>query len=281
MNWIKEWIITNQGVSVNLVYSIGLFVGLIILKRSTIRVLTCIKGEACQKYNTKKLVTSIYIVVYLFGLLLIWQDSSSFMAFLGLFTGGLAIAMKEFIMNMAGGLYVLWAKPFVIGDRIQIGEQSGDVIDVSLLQFSILEVGKRIQGEQSTGRIINIPNMQVFSLPLANYEKGFKYIWNELVIPLSGESDWELAKSLIYPIAISQSEEIIEKAKVEIEQAGKKYMIYYANLTPIIYTQVKDNKINLVLRYLCEPRQARVSEHILWEEILKIISHQENIHLGI
>lgn len=277
---VSDWMGTNQGMTVNLVYSIGMFILLMMLKRYTVRVVGKVMGEACKEYTAKKFIGSIYIVIYLISLLVIWQDSSSFIAFLGLFTGGLAIAMKEFIMNMAGGLYILWAKPFTIGDRVQIGEQMGDVIDVGLLQFSILEVGKRILGEQSTGRIIHIPNMQIFSVPLANYEKGFRYIWHEIVIPLKADCDWEKAKSLIYPIANRQSESIIENAQAEIQQAGKKYMIYYTNLTPIIYTEMKDNKINLTLRYLCEPRQLRTSEHLIWEEVLKLLKSENMLYMG-
>lgn len=278
---MKEWLLSNLGISVNLIYSIVMLVVLVFLKRSIVGIVEKIRRETCQKYNTKKVIGSVFVVVYLFGLLVIWQDSSSFMSFLGLFTGGLAIAMKEFIMNMAGGLYILWAKPFNIGDRVELGTQVGDVIDVGLLQFSILEVGKRVLGEQSTGRIIHIPNMQIFSLPLANYEKGFRYIWNEMVIPLNLSSDWRLAKELIYPIASRQCEPIIEQAKKEIEQAGKKYLIYYSNLTPIIYTEIKENKINLTLRYLCEPRQSRMTEHVMWEEILKVMDKEKSIQIGV
>lgn len=149
-----------------------------------------------------------------------------------------------------------------------------------LLQFSMLEVGNRVSGEQSTGRIVHIPNMYVFNYALANYEKGFKFIWNELSLALDKTSDWEKAKTLIYEFLEEHTQPIVEAAKDQIEEAGKNYLIYYNNLTPMIYTEVKEHQIILNIRYLCEPRKVRMSEHMLWEEILKIIGSHEDIKLG-
>lgn len=234
-----------------------------------------------NQFNYRKVVTSLYGGLYVIILLVIWYDSSSYIiAFIGLFTGGLAIAMKDLIINIAGGLYILWASPFKIGDRVEIGGHIGDVIDLGVLQFSLLEVGNRICGEQSTGRIVNIPNMHILNMPLANYEKGFQYIWNEMSVTLDKESDWEGAKEILYEIVNECTSEVIENAKSQIQEAGKKYLIYYANLTPIVYTMVKDGKIILTIRYLCEPRKTRTTEHILWEYMLREFAKNEHIKLA-
>jgi small-conductance mechanosensitive channel len=122
--------------------------------------------------------------------------------------------------------------------------------------------------------------MQVFSVPLANYEKGFKFIWNELLVPISKDSNWELAKELIYKLLEEQTHEVMEEAKEQIDEASKKYLIYYNNLAPIIYTELKDNNIVLTIRYLCEPRQVRMTEHVLWEALLKMFQEHTEIKLG-
>ena len=121
--------------------------------------------------------------------------------------------------------------------------------------------------------------MCVFIGPLANYEKGFKYIWNEMTIKLDLTSDWEQAKGLFYEIIQKFSSDYTEEAKRQIQTASKQYLICYNNLTPIIYTEIKDGAIWLSLRYLCEPRKVRVTENLIWEEILKQLKEHATIRL--
>ena len=83
----------------------------------------------------------------------------------------------------SGGLgFIIWRHPFRVGDRIQVGDQAGDVIDLRIFQFSLMEIGNWVAADQSTGRIIHVPNGIVFTHPLANYSLGFDYIWNEIPI---------------------------------------------------------------------------------------------------
>ncbi|WP_070001163.1 mechanosensitive ion channel family protein [Cellulosilyticum sp. I15G10I2] len=285
MNWIQTYlldhIVNNNIILKNIVYTVGVLLVFYGVKRYTMRIVRKKEYDAAKEFTIRKAVKSLFNVLFIIALLIIWYDSKdNILSFIGVFTAGMAIAMRDIILNMIGALYILWAAPFKIGDRIEISGQIGDVIDVKLLQFSILEVGNRIAGEQSTGRIVNIPNLYIFNYPLANYEKGFRFIWNELVIPIDKDSNWELAKELIYKLLEEHTGEMIEEAKAQINEAGKHYLIYYNNLTPTIYTELKEHQILFNVRYLCEPRKVRVTEHILWEAILKMTKAYEEIKLG-
>ena len=77
---------------------------------------------------------------------------------------------------------------------------AGDVIDIRLFQFSINEIGNWVDADQSTGRIIHIPNGIVFTEPQANYTAGFQYIWNEIPVLVTFESDWKKAKQILTDI---------------------------------------------------------------------------------
>ena len=79
-------------------------------------------------------------------------------------------------MNLVGWQYIVWKKPFDVGDRIEIGQNSGDVIDITPFNFTVMEIGNWVNADESTGRIIHVPNGQVFTQPLANYGKGFQFI---------------------------------------------------------------------------------------------------------
>ena len=104
-------------------------------------------------------------------------------------------------------------RPFALGDRIQIGKHSGDVIDIRFFQFTINEIGNWVDADQSTGRIIHIPNGKVFTEAQANFTQGFSHIWNEIGVLVTFESDWEKAKNIL--------EKIVEKHAASLTKAAE------------------------------------------------------------
>jgi small-conductance mechanosensitive channel len=233
------------------------------------------------RYQWKR---SIGLALSLISIILIssvWISAfARFGAFLGLFTAGLAIALKDPLTNIAGWLFISTRKPFSVGDRVQVGENTGDVIDIRLFQFAILEVGNWVQGDQSTGRIIHIPNGIVFVQAQANYSKGFQYIWNEIPVLITFESNWELTRTILENIINKRAEHLTKTVEKEIKEATKKYLITYMHLTPVVYTSVKDSGILLTIRYLCDVRKRRTSEHDIWEDILKEFAKNKDIEFA-
>jgi small-conductance mechanosensitive channel len=199
------------------------------------------------------------------------------MTFLGLVAAGVSIALKDPIVNVAGWIYILLRRPIEVGDRIQIGEHAGDVIDLRISQFTLMEIGNWVDADQSTGRVIHIPNGKVFVEPLANYSKGFQYIWNEIPVLITFESNWEKAKEILLNIANKHAEHLSEPARAKVKEAAQKFMIFYSKLTPIIYTRVKDSGVLLTARYLCEPRRRRGSAEAIWEDILREFAKYDDI----
>lgn len=237
--------------------------------------------DAKVRYQWKR---TLSFVIPSLGLLLIgavWIKAfEEFGTFLGLFTAGIAIALKDPLTNLAGWFFILFRKPFTVGDRVQIGQHIGDVIDIRPFQFTVLEIGNWVEADQSTGRIIHLPNGKVFMEPQANYSSGFEYIWNEVKVNITFESNWEKAKEILEQLINELAEDIPVKAQKEILEASKNYMIYYKHLTPIVYTNVKEFGIRLTVRYLCNPRRRRGSENELWLRILSAFKTEKDIHFA-
>jgi small-conductance mechanosensitive channel len=226
-------------------------------------------------------------ISYLFGILSIiligriwFAGIQSLATFLGLLSAGIAIALKDLIGNLAGWVFIISRKPFQVGDRIQIGEFAGDVIDQSPFQISILEIRNWVDADQSTGRIAHIPNAKVFTRELVNYDKGFKYIWNEIPVTITFESDWKKAKKILLKIANKQEDHIGNTMEKQIKKAAHKYMIYFNNLTATVYTDVLENGIRLTIRSLCEPRRRRMNTESIWEDILIEFAKHPDIDLA-
>jgi small-conductance mechanosensitive channel len=225
--------------------------------------------EPRTRYLWKRYVSFVFSTIAILLIGGVWiQALRQFGAFLGLMAAGLAIALKDPLTNIAGWLFITTRKPFTVGDRIQIGEHAGDVIDIRLFQFTLLEIGNWVNADQSTGRVIHIPNGKVFMEAQANYSRGFQYIWNEVPVLITFESNWTKAKSLMEKIVNKHAEHLSKAAEKRVKEATKKYLITYMHLTPIVYTSVMDSGVLLTMRYLCDPRKRRTSEHDIWEDIL-------------
>jgi len=78
-------------------------------------------------------------------------------------------------------------------------------------------------------------------------------------------------------IAKKHSEHLSKSAERKVKEASKKFMIFYKNLTPAIYTTVKDSGIQLAIRYLCEPKNRRGAQQAIWEEILEEFGRSKDI----
>lgn len=279
---ISNWFLEHWGLSFSvqskIVYSFIALIVIIILRRITVKIFLQRKVEVKERYYYTNAIKYTYSVLLIIILITIWfSEFRSIATFLGLVGAALTIALRDPILNLAGWVFILARQPFKIGDRIQIGEQRGDVIDIRLFQFTLNEIGNWVEADQSTGRIIHIPNGKVFSDSQANYSQGFSHIWNELNVTITFESDWRLAKKLCTDILNSHSEQLTENARKSLIEVSKKYMILYSKLTPIVYTKVKDSGVCLYMRYLVDPKKRRTSENLIWEDVLDAFNSANEI----
>jgi small-conductance mechanosensitive channel len=237
--------------------------------------------DPASRYQWRKTSATLAFVIAVVVIGRVWLEAfGSLVTFLGLLSAGLAIALKDPLSNMAGWVFIIWRKPFEVGHRIEIGGVAGDVIDIRLFQFSILEIGNWVDADQSTGRIIHIPNARVFTEPQANYTHAFQYIWNEVPVLVTFESNWRRAKEILAGIAARFGEPASREAAEQVAQAARKYFIYYSTLTPTVYTNVKASGVLLTIRHLCDPRKRRGVTGAIWEEILTEFAHCPDIDLA-
>lgn len=233
------------------------------------------------RYTWHKVVK--YVIFFLILLVVgrIWIKGVQTLAtYLGLLSAGIAIALKDIIANFAGWVFIISRRPFEVGDRIQIGNKMGDVIDIRPFEFTLLEIGNWVAADQSTGRLIFIPNGKVFTQELANFDQGFHYIWNEIPVTITFESNWQKAKKILQNIIDKQPDKISKQMESELRRSARKFMIYYSKLTPIVYLEVVDHGVKLTLRYLCEPRRRRNSAQTIWEDVLVEFAKNDDIALA-
>ena len=254
---------------------------IVALRKSIINLFILRLEDAKIRYNWLRVTTYASVG---FGIIIvgqIWLDGiGSIVTYLGLVSAGIAIALKDPITNVTGWLFILWNRPLEAGDRIQLGEHSGDVIDINFFNFTVMEIGNWVDADQNTGRIIHIPNGKIFIETLANYGKGFEYIFNEIPVLITFESEWQKAKKILEKIAKDFGEHPTRAAEKEIKKASQKFLIQDQKLDPVVYTKVAESGVRLTIRYLCSPQFRRETEQEIWEEILKEFDLEPNIELA-
>jgi small-conductance mechanosensitive channel len=258
--------------------SIFVILIIVLIQRLIKKILLTKVQDIRVRYQWQKISLYLSVFLIIFFLINTWLNIfGSVATFLGLISAGIAIALKDPLVNMVAWFFILIRKPFSVGDRIQIGKISGDVIDIRLFQFSVNEIGNWVDADQSTGRIVHIPNGIVFIEPQANYTAGFDYIWSEMPVLLTFESNWKKAKIILSEILDNHGLSLSNEAEKQIKEAAKKFLIFYTKLTPIVYTSVKDSGVMLTLRFMCNPRERRNVEEKIWEDILTKFAECDDI----
>ena len=282
---MTDWLQTHLGMSpelqMRLFATLGTVAGLWVLHKLILALVYRRVRDPWSRYRWRKSLSYVFVATGIVIVGRMWFAGVQALAtFFGLLSAGLAIALKEPVSNLAGWAFIIWRRPFEVGDRVQIGPHAGDVIDLGLFQFTLNEIGAWVQADQSTGRIVHIPNGKVFIDPIANYNKGFRYIWNEVPVVVTFESDWRKAKQILGKIAVKHAEHLTAQAEQELLAASQQYLINYRKLTPIVYTNVVDYGVQLTIRYLIEPRKRRGTEHAIWEDILTEFAASQDIDLA-
>jgi len=222
-----------------------------------------------KKYIAQKRKNTILSILFIILFITIWHNEiKNIITFISFISAAITLAIRDIIFNYFSGLYIKISKPFRIEDRIKIGDTTGDIININLLSFELLEVD--LDTNQSTGKIVHIPNSQIFNKEIKNYNTAFKYIWDEINITIAIDSNIEKAKKILLNLINSNEtiKDIPKKMKQQLKKSTSDYRIYYNNLTPIIYTKIEESKIKLSVRFLIHPKKQRNIESNIYEQII-------------
>lgn len=259
---------------------------LILLAASIMRVLieNVIKRKARtprERYNMRK-ISSAFITLLAAGMLLIifFKETTTLIVAYGLFSAGLVIALQDVFRDLAGGIILLVTRPFTAGDRIQVGECFGDVIDITYFHTTLMEIREWVDGDQYTGRIMNIPNSFVLNGIVKNYTRDFSFIWDEVQIILSPDSNWKKAQKIIFETVDKLVSTAVRNAKEELVTLEQKYLLTTYDAETQIYTKTESDRIDIRVRYVVNPRQRRKLRHKITQELLQAFDFEEDVALG-
>lgn len=230
------------------------------------------------RYTARKVLSILSIVVILVATLRIWiTDTSSLIVSYGIIGAALAFAVQDVFKNFVGGILIIASGYFRVGDRISIGDHVGDVMDIGIMNTTMMEIRGWVKGDQPSGRLVVVPNAQVINHVFFNYTRDHSFVWDEISIPLTYESDWRKARDIILSILKRETDTMTEQAEIEIERIGEKYFLPRKVVEPSIYLSLTDNWILLEARYVADTRTRRILRSRLSELILAALETEETI----
>lgn len=239
-------------------------------------------SDVDMQFRARKALTYAATIAATISLVFIWLPFFDDLAtFLGLLSAGIAIALADVFLNLAGWAYIIFRRPFKVGDRIEISGEAGDVVDIRAFRFTLLEIRDWVEADQSTGRIIHIPNGKLFRESVANFTEGFHYIWHEIPVLVTFESDWRLAERMLRDALeeVAIPEEVARRTTERVS-ASRDYRISYSELTPNVYVSTRDSGVLLTGRVLVEARRRRGVEDAVWRTMLDAIEAAPTVDLA-
>ncbi|WP_242084616.1 mechanosensitive ion channel family protein [Aestuariivivens sediminis] len=271
MEQIKNWIAENPTLYSIIAYVL-LVVFVLILIQLLRRFLRRQVSDSTARYKSQKGIEIIgYVILILLTFSYFTGNIKDFTLAIGLFTAGIAITLQELILSIAGSLYIFIVKVYKPGDRIEINGIKGDVIDVDSIYTTMMEIGQWVSSDNYSGRLVKLSNAFVFKGPIYNYSQDFPFIWDELNLPITYDSNVELAKSIVIKIASNILSEFTASSKSQWNEVVNKYYIEDAMLDPTLAISLTDNWIQFNLRYIVNYKRRRSTKHLLFDAIHKKI----------
>jgi small-conductance mechanosensitive channel len=272
--------LASMGLYDRLIDSVLALLFFVLLRALLVRVFVRFSHDKQKEFLWRKAASYCSAGVFLLLLSFVWLRAfHSLSTFLGLLSAGLAVALKDPLANIAGWLFIITRKPFETGDRVQVGGYAGDVIDIDIFQFTLMESGTSgVNTDMRTGRLVRISNSVVFTEPQVNFTKGwFEYVWNVIEARITFESNWKKAKAIMEEIVTAEGRDAGLKARGAMDAASEKYMVLEMTLEPLVLTEVGESGVILAAIYLCEPRLRRASTSKVWEQLLERFSGEDDI----
>lgn len=261
-----------------LIFTILSIIFLWLIRKVVLLIVNSRSKSAYVKYNWNKYT---YYILLFFGTIVIidiWlKGFGQIITLLGFLAAGIAIALKEPIVNLFGWFFTIWNGSFRIGDRIEINGVKGDVIEIGLFQFKLMELHAWVDGDQYTGRVLYVPNSKIFTEVKANYSTISEFIWHEFDFTITFESNWEKAKEIIYKEVDKKSEHRNVEAVNDAKTFFDVYNIEATTFEPVIYSEIYENGVRFVIRYFCNVNKRRSSEMEINEGIISEFSKHRDI----
>lgn len=237
-------------------------------------------GDRRAAFWSRQVVNILAAGILLLGVVSIWfDDPTRLTTAAGLVTAGLAFALQRVITAVAGYFIILRGETFNVGDRIVMGGVRGDVVALSFMQTTILEMGQPpavqaaepamwVRARQYTGRVVTVSNAKVFDEPIYNFTRDFPYLWEEIAVPVRYGDDRRRAEEILLDVAAKHTAEFTGIGDTALRELQRRYFLPTADARPRVYLRLTDNWTELTVRFIADEHGVRDLKDKMSREIL-------------
>lgn len=254
-----------------------------ILARLLMRIPERVVKQEQDRFYIKKLIRySGRLIVILVFLYTVFGELGSFSAFLGLTGAGIAIALQDVIVSFVAWFFIIGRRGLSIGDRIEVSNVKGDVVDIGVLRIVIQEVGNWLSNDVPTGRRVFIPNSFVFKNYYFNYTKPQPFINDEIKLTFTYESDWEKAAHLVKETAQQVMRDSIggKEQLVPQDDTFSHWGVGMDESFPEVFTRIADSGVEVRLVYFTGVRDRNKMRDAMNRAVLKAVRNLPDLSLA-
>jgi small-conductance mechanosensitive channel len=239
--------------------------------------------EQCHAWRDRVFYFFVVISAFLIGRVWISGLQQMF-TLVSILAAAYTVTQKETLMNVTGCFVIRWRKLFKAGDRIEIDGNYGEVARIGMLYFEMMECRHDMMGDQTTGRLMKVPNGEVLDKPLINYSEPFASPWQQIKMMLTDTSNVKQAITFLekhlnkaiadhYPAAKAKYDEYMKTHLVADQQFETQHYVYV--------DPANSYGITLVMRFMCPAKHVSKVESDVWEAFLAYIDKRDDIKLAL
>lgn len=268
LSQLQQWWVNHYDDNFfRVISSLILIMLLWLIKMLLNRFITARIKDIRSRYIWRQSLTYVFLAIGFIFIVRLWVEwFQSVITLLGVVAAALTISSKEIILNFFSYWVIIWRGLFDIGDRIEIDSVSGDVIEVGLFYISLAEIRGWVHGDDTSGRLVKIPNSTVLTHPVYNFSRGLSLVWNEVVVEMPRTRLWrevrdacmEACREIHIPLSSRDLSELIKR----------KEEILFTRPEPVVMISLLGDKLRVIMRYTCKFHKRRISENELTEKLL-------------
>src|SRR5580704_5869883 len=233
-------------------------------------------GRADARYKVRKFVVFTGYLAILLFLAILFEDRLGRLSFaLGVAGAGVAVALQDVLASIAGAFSIGFSRLYTVGDRVQIGDTRGDVIDIDLLRTTLMETGNWVSKDLYNGRVVRIPNSAVLKGTVFNYSQGFQFIWDEIKVQFTNTSDCQFAREMLLRVAKESIGDYLIEAQVSWKYISDNFRIANSSLEPIVTLVVNNGLPEFSLSYVVDYTKRTAKQDELFTKIVEEVAQSK------
>ena len=263
---MPEWVSIDNSVMGKSLLTLFLLVALLLVRVAALQALRTGPGQPEVRRRWLVAIRNASILLFLFFSGAVWAtELRTFALSLVAIAAAIAIATKELIQCLIGSFYRSSSRLYSVGDRIEVGSHRGDVIDLSLLSTTLLEVGPKTITHQQTGRAITFPNSLLLTASVINETYSHDYVLHTFAVPLSFKKGWETAPDILLKSCEAETADFMTEARKHFIRLGQKNALEVPSPDPRVTLQIpRPDEVTMVARIPTPARlKGRIEQRIL------------------